>query len=172
MQVYKKIMNGLAFVEKLFLSVVLVFVTAITFTNAMVRKLSENSQIAWTEELVINLFVLLIMFGCALAIREGGLITLSLIFDRLKRKGQKAFVVIITIANSAFWLILIKTGIDKVINQMGTGKRTPILGYPEWIFTIFLPIGALLLLLHTIEYFVDFMTGRIGVSGEEGTADD
>lgn len=171
MQVYKKIMNGLAFVEKLFLSVVLVFVTAITFTNAMVRKLSENSQIAWTEELVINLFVLLIMFGCALAIREGGLITLSLIFDRLKRKGQKVFVVIITIANSAFWLILIKTGIDKVINQMGTGKHTSSLQWPEWVFTIFLPIGAIFLVLHTIEFFIDNVFGGGLTAGEEAQDD-
>lgn len=162
MKAYKKLMNGLAFIEKLVLSVVLVFVTALTFTNAILRKLSEVvevSQIAWTEEIVINLFVLLIMLGCALAVREGGLITLSLVFDRFQPYGtvQKVFMWIITIVNCAFWVLLLKTGIDKVINQISTSKRTPILGMPEWRFTLFLAIGASLLIVHSIEFLVDFM---------------
>ena len=65
------------------LSVILVFVTVITFANVVVRKLSD-SQFAWTEELVINLFVLMIMMGCALCAREGSLISLSLVFDQLQ----------------------------------------------------------------------------------------
>ena len=60
MSVYKKIMDVIAGIEKVVLSVVLAFVTMITFANVLVRKLS-NSQFAWTEELVINLFVLMIM---------------------------------------------------------------------------------------------------------------
>lgn len=174
MQTYKKIMDGLAFVEKVVISVVLVFVTALTFLNAVLRKLGEVvevDQIAWTEEIVINLFVLLIMFGCALAIRTGGLITLSLVFDRLKRKGQTVLVWIITVVNCAFWVLLMKTGIDKVINQIGTGKRTPILGYPEWIFTVFLPIGAVLLIVHTIEYLVDFVSAKPEDGSEKGGAE-
>lgn len=173
MEVYKKLMNGLAFIEKLVLSVVLVFVTALTFTNAILRKLSEVvevNQIAWTEEIVINLFVLLIMLGCALAVREGGLITLSLVFDRFRANGtgQKVFVWIITVVNCAFWVLLLKTGIDKVVNQISTGKRTPILGMPEWRFTLFLAIGAFLLIVHSIEYLVDFMGRKPEALPEKG----
>ena len=56
MKAYKKIMNGVAAVEKIVLSLILVFVTVITFANVVVRKLT-TSQLAFTEELVINLFV-------------------------------------------------------------------------------------------------------------------
>ena len=173
MKAYKKLMDGLAFVEKLVLSVVLVFVTALTFTNAILRKLSEIidvAQIAWTEEIVINLFVLLIMLGCSLAVREGGLITLSLVFDRFKANGtgQKVFVAIITLVDCVFWALLLKTGFDKVMNQIGTGKRTPILGMPEWRFTLFLAIGAVLLLIHTIEFLVDFMGRKPEALPEKG----
>ena len=65
MKAYKKIMDVVAEIEKIVTSVILVFVTALTFVNVVVRKLSD-SQFAWTEELVINLFVLLIMMGCGL----------------------------------------------------------------------------------------------------------
>ena len=97
MKAYKKLMNGVAEIEKIVLSVLLVFVTALTFANVVVRKLTDSS-FAWTEELVINLFVLIIMMGCALCVREGGLISLSLIYDRLSAKAQKVFVAIITVA--------------------------------------------------------------------------
>ena len=138
MKAYKKLMNGVAEIEKIVLSVLLVFVTALTFANVVVRKLTDSS-FAWTEELVINLFVLIIMMGCALCVREGGLISLSLIYDRLSAKAQKVFVAIITVANLAFWVLLVRTGIDKVLTQMASGKRTTSLGVLEWKFQIFLP---------------------------------
>lgn len=166
MKAYKKIMNGVAVFEKVVISAILIFITALTFVNVVVRKLS-SSQFAWSEELVINLFVLTIMLGCALAVREGSMITLSLIFDQLKRRGQKIFLVIITVANIAFWGILLKTGYTKVLSQMASGKLTSSLGWPEWLFTIFLPIGAVFLILHTVEYFLDFMAGNVGVEEKE-----
>ncbi len=159
MNVYKKIMDVIAVIEKVVLSVVLIFVTVITFANVVVRKLSD-SQFAWTEEMVINLFVLMIMMGCALCAREGSLISLSLIFDRLKARGKKIFVAIITVANTLFWVLLFKTGWEKVATQMVNGKHTFSLGWPEWVFTIFLPIGAFFLIIHTIEFCVDVMTGN------------
>lgn len=156
MSVYKKIMDVIAEIEKVVMSLVLALVTVITFANVLVRKLSD-SQFAWTEELVINLFVLMIMLGCALCAREGSLISLSLIFDRLKVGGKKVFTLIITVANTAFWVLLMKTGIDKVATQMANGKHTFSLGWPEWVFTIFLPIGCVFLILHTIEFCIDVM---------------
>lgn len=160
MRVYKKIMDVIAGIEKVVLSAVLVFVTVITFANVLVRKLSD-SQFAWTEEIVINLFVLMIMLGCALCAREGSLISLSLIFDRLKGGGKKVFVLIITVANTAFWVLLMKTGIDKVLTQIANGKHTFSLNWPEWVFTIFLPIGCVFLILHTIEFCIDALTDNV-----------
>ena len=159
MKAYKKIMGIVAEFEKLVTSVILSFVTLLTFANVCVRKFT-TSQFAWSEELTINLFVLLIMMGCGLCAREGSLISLSLVFDRLKVKGKKIFVFIITIVNTAFWIILLKTGIDKVMTQMTNGKKTPSLLVPEWMFTIFLPIGSVFLILHTIEFFIDVMTNN------------
>ena len=171
MKAYKKIMGGIAEFEKIVLSVILVFVTVITFANVVVRKLSD-SQFAWTEELVINLFVLMIMMGCALCAREGSLISLSLVFDRLKVRGKKVFVAIITVANTVLWVLLLKTGIDKVLSQLHSGKLTSSLGWPEWMFTIFLPIGAVFLILHTIEFLIDVMTNNADcVKTEEGGND-
>ena len=166
MKAYKKLMNGLAVLEKIVMCVILTFVTALTFANVCVRYLSD-SQFAWTEELVINLFVLLIMMGCGLCARDGSLISLSLIFDRLSVKGKKVFVAIITVMNTVFWVLLLKTGWDKVLSQMASGKRTFSLGAPEWVFTIFLPIGCIFLILHTFEFCMDVFAGNAACVKEE-----
>ena len=152
-------MDIVAEFEKIVTSVILIFVTILTFANVCVRYLT-TSQFAWSEELTINLFVLLIMMGCGLSARDGSLISLSLVFDRLGVKGKKIFVSIITVANCALCGILLKTGIDKVMTQMANGKKTPSLLLPEWMFTIFLPIGAVFLILHTIEYCIDVWTDK------------
>lgn len=159
MNAFKKIMDGVAKLEKFILCVISVVVTVITFANVCVRKLTDT-QFAWTEELVINLFVLMIMLGCALCARDGSLISLSLIFDLLKAKGKKVFVCIITAVSCVFYGVLFKTGLDKVLTQISNGKTTFSLGWPEWVFTIFLPIGCVFLLLHTIEFFFDVMSNR------------
>lgn len=116
LKAYKKLMNIVAELEKIVTSVILVFVTCLTFANVCVRKLSDG-QFAWSEELTINLFILLIMMGCGLSARDGSLISLSLVFDRLGVKGKKIFVAIITVVNCAFCAILCKTGIDKVMTR-------------------------------------------------------
>ena len=56
--------------------------------------------------------------------------------------------------------MLFKTGLDKVLTQIANGKTTFSLGWPEWVFTIFLPIGCVFLTLHTIEFFIDVMRGQ------------
>ena len=152
-------MDIVAGFEKIVTSVILVFVTLLTFANVCVRYLSDG-QFAWSEELTINLFVLLIMMGCGLCAREGSLISLSLIYDFVSQKVKKIMVVIITVVNSSFWLLLLVTGIKKVMTQMANGKRTPSLMLPEWVFTVFLPIGCVFLLLHTIEYCMDFLSKK------------
>ena len=42
------------------------------------------------------------------------------------------------------------------ITQLQNGKRTFVLNWPEWIFWSFVPIGAGCMILHFIEFCLDF----------------
>lgn len=170
MKAYKKLMGGITKVEIVILCVISVVVTAITFANVLSRFVFHAS-FSWSEELVINVFILMIMLGVGLCHQDGGMITLSLVFDNVGIKGRKIMVVIDTIVNLAFYVLIIKTGFDKVASQIATGKETFSLGWPEWIFTILLPIGAILAALHVIEYLLDVMRGEAACIKElEGKA--
>ena len=152
MKTYKKIMNGVAMVEKLILVLATILIVVLTVGNVLSRKLLHQSW-SFTEELVV---VLITLMAAALAARDGELVNLSLIPDRLSVKGQKVLLTINTVLSVAFTAVLFKYGLDKVITQLENGKRTFVLNWPEWIFWSFVPIGAACMVLHIIEYFVDY----------------
>lgn len=148
-------MNGVAMVEKLILVLATILIVVLTVGNVLSRKLLHQSW-SFTEELVVAVFVLITLMAAALAARDGELVNLSLIPDRLSVKGQKVLLTINTVLSVAFTAVLFKYGLDKVITQLENGKRTFVLNWPEWIFWSFVPIGAACMVLHIIEYFVDY----------------
>ena len=155
MKTYKKIMNGVAMVEKLILVLATILIVVLTVGNVLSRKLLHQSW-SFTEELVVAVFVLITLMAAALAAREGELVNLSLVPDRMSAEGQKVLMVINTVLSVAFTAVLFKYGLDKVITQLENEKRTFVLNWPEWIFWSFVPIGAACMALHMIEYFVDY----------------
>ena len=71
MKVYKKIMNGVAFVEKLILVLSTILIVVLTVGNVLSRKILHQSW-SFTEELVVAVFVLITLLAAALAARDGG----------------------------------------------------------------------------------------------------
>ncbi len=166
MKVYKKIMDVLGVIESAIQVIIGIIITVVAFANVCVRYLS-NGQLAYTEELVVNIFVLMIMCGCALCARDGSLISLSLVFDSVGKKGKKILAVIFTIINIAFYVIIIKTGWDKCATLFAQGKLTASLLIPEGLFMAALPLGGVLLILHSIEYLLDILTENAKCMKEE-----
>lgn len=154
MKTYKKLMDALAGLEKLVLEAATLLILVLTVGNVFSRKVIHQSW-SFTEELVVAVFVLITLLAAALACREGELVNLTILTDRLPAKVQKAFLLLSTILSVAFTAVLFKYGLDKVITQMQNGKRTFVLNWPEWIFWSFVPIGAACMILHFIEFYLD-----------------
>ncbi|NCB51682.1 MAG: TRAP transporter small permease [Clostridia bacterium] len=154
-KVYKKIMDGFTLVEKLVLAITLLVVTAITFGNVLSRYLLPTSW-SFTEELVINTFVLLSLLGAALCARdEGGLVSMSLFSGKLSRKGQRIINILMTIFGLLLCYVLIKNGADRVASLIANHKRTDVLRIFEWKFALFVPVSGACMALHLIEFAVD-----------------
>ncbi len=147
-------MNALAGLEKLVLEIATVLILILTVGNVFSRKVIHQSW-SFTEELVVAVFVLITLLAAALACREGELVNLTILTDRLPAQLRKVFFLLSTILSVAFTAVLFKYGLDKVITQMQNGKRTFVLNWPEWIFWSFVPIGAACMILHFIEFYLD-----------------
>ena len=154
MKTYKKLMNALAGLEKLVLEIATVLILVLTVGNVFSRKVIHQSW-SFTEELVVAVFVLITLLAAALACREGELVNLTILTDRLPAGVRKVFLLLSTVLSVAFTAVLFKYGLDKVITQMQNGKRTFVLNWPEWIFWSFVPIGAACMILHFIEFYLD-----------------
>lgn len=165
MKTYKRIMDSIATVEKIILAAATVLILVLTVGNVFSRKVIHQSW-SFTEELVVAVFVLITLMAAALACREGELVNLSLITDRLPEKARKPLLFIDTALCILFTSVLFVYGIDKVVTQMANGKRTFVLNWPEWIFWSFVPIGAVCMILHFIEYLIDYC-----VEDKKGGAD-
>ena len=160
MKVFKKIMNGVAAVENCILVVSTLLILVLTVGNVFSRKVIHRSW-SFTEELVVAVFVLITLLAAALACREGELLNLSLVTDRLPEKLKKPSVILTTVLCIIFTAILFWFGMEKVLTQLENGKRTFVLNWPEWIFWSFVPIGSGCMILHFVEYCLDYCTGNL-----------
>lgn len=159
MKVYKKIMDVLGYVESAMQVIIGIVITVVAFANVLARYVF-HSKLAYTEELVVNIFVLMIMCGCALCAREGSLISLSLIFDSVGKKGKKLIGVLFTLVSVIFYCVLGWTGLQKALVLFSQGKLTASLLIPEGLFMLAIPLGCVLLILHSVEFLLDILTER------------
>ena len=159
MKAYKKLMNVVAAIEKIILVITMLLILALTVGNVFSRYVIHRSW-SFTEEIVVAVFVLITLLAAALACREGELVNLTLVTNLLPKKTKKPLMILVTVLCVIFSLILFKYGLDKVITQLENGKRTFVLNWPEWIFWSFVPIGAGCMILHFIEYCIDFCTKK------------
>ena len=159
MKGYKKLMDIVAMVEKTVLVVTMILILVLTVGNVFSRKVIHQSW-SFTEELVVAIFVLITLLGAALSAREGGLVGLNLVTERLPKSAKKPVMILITIFSVLFMGILFYYGMDKVLAQLANQKRTFVLNWPEWIFWSFVPIGSVCMTLHFIEFCLDVCTKK------------
>lgn len=142
----KKIFNALDKIEEYFVAGSLFVMLSIAFANVLSRKIFKASW-SFTEEITANLFILASMLGAAIAARRGSHLGLSLVTDLFPKKFQKYLALLTSALSVVFCAVLIKEGFVIMKQEMATGQLTAALGWPEWIFGSFIPIGGIFLLI-------------------------
>jgi len=144
----KKLLDN---IEEYIVASSLFIMTAIAFANVLSRKLFQASW-SFTEEITANLFILASMLGAAIAAKRGSHLGLSILTDLFPKKYQKFVTLISTVAAVVFCIVLIKEGFVLAMQEKATGQLTPALGWPEWIFGTFVPIGGIFIMIRFIQY--------------------
>ncbi len=157
---FKKVMNGVARVEKYLLAITMSVTLAFTFAN-VIGRFVFNHSLAFADELVIALFVLVSLMGAALCARENeGLIGLAIVSSRLsgtKKTFQKLLSSLVSIVYCA---MLTWQGFLRTLSSMQQGEHTFVMHLPRWIFWSFIPICGLCLVLHFVENLTDFFSSQ------------
>lgn len=143
-------MKILDYFEEIILFITFLTITLITFANILSRNFLKFS-FSFTEEITINLLVLLTFVGTALGVRRYAHLGFTLVYDIAGKMGKKVIILISSIMSAGLFAILLYYGYEMVAFQMKISQTTPALGMPQWILSLALPIGALLCLIRTVQ---------------------
>lgn len=146
-------MKVLDYFEEIVLSIAFLAITILTFLNVVSRNLMGLS-ISFTEEITINLLVLITFLGASLGVRRYAHLGFTLVFDKAGKGFKQVIVVISGLAGLLLFSVLTWYGLDMVMFQMDMNQKTPALGFPQWILSLALPISTLCCVIRTIQVII------------------
>lgn len=124
-------------------------ICVISFANVVVRY-ATNVSFAFTEEFSVALLVVMAFAGAGLAFARDGHIRVGYMADRLPRRWRRAASAFAGLA-SLFMLGLIAWyGGWLAYDEWRFEETSPGLGYPSWIYTILMPLLAVLVMVRII----------------------
>lgn len=158
-KLFKRIDRSLQLVEEwsLFIAVVVALMTAMA--NVLLRKLTSDINLYWSDEIVRKVIFFTTYIGCVAAVRSRSLIridALPQLFPVMKR-----FLTLLShLAVLVFSGIMVRLGWQMtVLMYRDEYARTASLQMPEWIFYAVLPVMGGMMFLRTLLVMVEDWRG-------------
>lgn len=136
--------------EKIICACLFLGMTLLGFANVVVRY-GTNYSLAATEEILTNGFLVLTVFGAAIAARRGEHLAVTLAYDMLPRPLRWGVFVlsgglsVVLLALSAYF------SWEVFMNQLNSGIRSYGLGVPAWYYQVAVPFGFALIILRYLQ---------------------
>lgn len=111
-----------------------------------------NHSIFWSEELARYFLVWLTFLGATVAYRRGVHPGVDVVYRRLPPAFQRACRVAVHLCAMALFGVM--TGFGCQFAWFVRLQITPALGLPKWIVLGIIPLAGIILLLHTLAFFV------------------
>lgn len=137
--------------EKIVCAVLFLGMTLIGFVNVVVRYATHYSFAA-SEELLTNGFLLLTVFGAAIAARRGEHLAVTLVQDALPRRAAQAVFILSVILSILLLAASAWFSWATLMNQLDSGIRSYALGVPAWWYQIGLPFGFALIIIRYLQH--------------------
>lgn len=131
---------------------VLIFgvMTAVAFVNVITRYVVRYS-LAFTEELVVSLFVWLTLLGTAVAFREGSHLAFTWLVERSPRPVRRLSLWLSTTLGVVLFAALIWFGLLQIGNERMLGTTSEALAIPQWWYTAGIPVFSLLVIVRILQ---------------------
>ncbi|GHE21726.1 TRAP transporter small permease [Halomonas urumqiensis] len=140
--------------EKIVCAALFLGMTLLGFANVVVRY-GTNYSLAATEELLTNGFLILTVFGAAIAARRGEHLAVTLLYDVL----PKALRWVVFVISGALSILLLALSayfsLEVLMNQLNSGMRSYGLGLPAWYYQVAVPFGFALIIVRYLQRLVE-----------------
>lgn len=139
-------------IEKAIIAGALAVICVISFANVLVRYFTDFS-FAFTEEISVFMLVILAFFGSAVAFARDEQIRISFFVERMPVQARWAATVITLVANITIFLLVVWFGGRFAYEEWRFDATTPGLGIPAWLYSMWLPIAAGVIIARLIGRF-------------------
>ncbi|HLF48990.1 MAG TPA: TRAP transporter small permease [Methylomirabilota bacterium] len=130
--------------------VLLAVMTGVALLNVITRYVVRYS-LAFTEEVVVSLFVWLTLFGTAVAFREGAHLGFNYLVERLPRPLQRGAVWLAAALAVVLFGALIWFGVGQIRSERMLGTTSEALAIPQWWYTAGIPAIGFLVLARIVQ---------------------
>ena len=150
------------FIEKFekFVACASVSVMAILVFVNVIARFIFNSPLAVADEMSCYQFVLMSFMGTAIAARRKAHLGLTIVTDKLSPSAARKVQVLMYLIAAVFCLLIVIFGIEMVMSQYTLGQETATMQWPEWIYGLFVPVGAAFALLAFLSVAVKTAKGE------------
>ncbi|MFG6577586.1 TRAP transporter small permease [Sulfitobacter sp. 1A15333] len=145
--------------EKIVCAVLFLGMTLIGFINVVVRYATHYSFAA-SEEVLTNGFLLLTVFGAAIAARRGQHLAVTIVQDFLPRPAARAVFMLSVVLSVLLLAASAWFSWATLINQMDSGIRSYALGVPAWWYQIGLPFGFALIIIRYLQHAAEMWRAK------------
>ena len=135
-------------VEEAVGAAVMAVICLISFANVVVRYATDAS-FAFTEEYSVFLLVIMTFVGSSLAFATDRHIRITYFTERLGRRGRRLAETVSLLATTAVFALIVYYGAHFAYGQWELEETSPGLGHPTWIYTVWLPLLAAVILFRT-----------------------
>ncbi|MGE5573166.1 MAG: TRAP transporter small permease [Bacteroidota bacterium] len=144
----------------------LLFMALLAFVNVVVRYLTTMS-FAFSEELLVNLFVWITMLGAAIGMRKGAHLSMTMVANALPKRYQKVIAAVSLVCSGGLFALLLAHGMNLVLSEYRSQMTTYSMGLPMWWFGLAVPVGSALMIIRVVQAGLGEMRalGRLGDDG-------
>jgi TRAP-type C4-dicarboxylate transport system permease small subunit len=128
----------------------------ITMANVVVRYLT-NISFAFTEEISVWLMVVMTLVGAAGAFVKGHHISINFFVDRLAPATRRVVQLLGLLASTTMFATLAVFGTRMAYEDFRYDVTSPALGAPQWLYTVWLPVLSLLIVVRLLQLVFVFL---------------
>lgn len=138
-------------IEKALAALAMGLVCLISFANVVVRY-ATNISFAFTEEFSVFLLVFMTFVGAAAAFAVDGHIRITFFVDRMPPVWRWLCELVSAVATTLLFTLIIYYGAQVTYDEWYWGETSPGLGYPAWIYSIWLPLLSIVIVLRVLRH--------------------
>lgn len=127
----------------------------ITMANVLVRYFT-NISFAFTEEISVWLMVVMTLVGASGAFVKGHHISISFFVDRLEPTTRRTVRLLGLLASMVMFATLAVFGTRMAYEDFRYEVTSPALGVPQWLYTVWLPVLSLLIVVRLVQLLIAF----------------